>query len=107
MEQVIKSVIQINWVNNLQRIIGLNTKPSYLNILLSCTCLASYNVFILTSGIPSVDRIDLEALTLVGPTAIRQVLDPLSCIKPRQSTINNVLHYLCILLHSYLSENPF
>ena len=36
--------------------------------------------FILTSGTPPVNRIDLRALTLVGPTVTRLVLDPLAVI---------------------------
>ena len=42
MEQVIKSASLIKQVNNLQSIFWCNTKPSQLNILFSCTCLASY-----------------------------------------------------------------
>ena len=34
--------------------------------------------FISTSGEPSVNRIDLLALTLVGPTQHKSVLDPLA-----------------------------
>ena len=33
-----------------------------------------YPVFILTSGITSVNRIDLQALTLAGPTVTRPVI---------------------------------
>ena len=36
--------------------------------------------FILTSGIPSVNRIDLQALTSLGPTVTRPVLDPLAVL---------------------------
>ena len=34
------------------------------------------SLLILTLGIPSVNRIDLQALTLAGPTVTRPVLDP-------------------------------
>ena len=34
--------------------------------------------FISTSGVPSVNRIDLLALTLVGPTGTSPVLEPLT-----------------------------
>ena len=36
--------------------------------------------FILTSGVPSVNRIDLRALTLVGPLGTSPVLDPLAVL---------------------------
>ena len=36
---------------------------------------------ILTSGVPSVNRIDLRALTLVGPTGTSPVLDPLDVLR--------------------------
>ena len=39
--------------------------------------------FILTSGIPSVKRIDLQALTLAGPSVTRPVPEP----QPKQPTI--------------------
>ena len=45
---------------------------------------------IFAAGIPSVKRKDLQAITLVGPTATRLVLDPLSCTMPHQLTIYNV-----------------
>ena len=38
-------------------------------------------VFISTSGVPSVKRIDLRALTLVGPTGTSPVLDHLAVIR--------------------------
>ena len=44
-------------------------------------------IFILTSGIPSVNRIDLQALTLGGPTVTRLVIDSLALLLPRQPTI--------------------
>ena len=37
--------------------------------------------FISTSGIPLVNRIDLQALTFVGPTITRPVLDPLAVLR--------------------------
>ena len=42
-------------------------------------------IFILTSGMPTVNRTDLQALTLVGPTVTRPAQDPLAvlCIDNR------------------------
>ena len=38
------------------------------------------DLFILTSGIPSVNTTDLQALTLAGPTVTRPVPDPLAVL---------------------------
>ena len=40
-----------------------------------------WQLFIIsTSGVPSVNRTDLQALTLAGPTVIRPVQDPLAVL---------------------------
>ena len=50
--------------------------------------------FISTSGIPSVNGIDLQALTLVGPTVTRPVLDPLAVMHlNNQLFMSASLHY--------------
>ena len=38
------------------------------------------DLFILTSGIPSVNRINLQVSTLVGPTITKPVLNPLAVL---------------------------
>ena len=46
--------------------------------------------FILTSGTPSVNKIDLQALTLAGPTVTRPVSDPLAVLSRQQQTSYDV-----------------
>ena len=52
------------------------------------------NWLFLTSGVPSVNRIDLWALTLVGPTGTSLVLDPLAVLCPN----NRLFIYLCVFI---------
>ena len=56
---------------------------------------------ILTSGVPSVNRIDLRALTLVGSTSTRQVLDPLAVIH-----LDNRLFIITLLIMILYMEFP-
>ena len=56
--------------------------------------------FISTSGVPPVNKIDLPALTLAGPTGKSLVLDPLAVLcldKGLYITIKNKLCYLEII----------
>ena len=55
--------------------------------------------FISTSGIPSVNRIDLKALTLVGPTITRPVLDPLAVLRLDNRLCGLFLTLLMVMLN--------
>ena len=65
------------------------TKYSFISKNLKCDHYIKQVLFILTSGEPSVNRIDLPAFTLAGPTRNKPVFDPLAVIHtPQESTLH-------------------
>ena len=55
--------------------------------------------FILTSGEPSVNKIDLQALNLAGPTATRLVPDPLAVLGLENQLYITKMNEITLIFH--------